>query len=76
MAVRTTVDIPKPLHHELRVQSELSGISMRSLIVKAIEQAYSKPRKGRYVTDALIEAPGKFGPEFPGDKNPHDLIFS
>ena len=76
MAVRTTVDISEPLHHELRVQSELSGIPMRFLIVKAIEQAYSKPRKGRYVTGPMVPIQGKLGPAFPVDENPHEFVCS
>lgn len=70
MAVRTTVDIPEPLHQVLRAQSVRAGDS------KAIEQAYAKPPTGRMLTGPLIEARGKYGPDFPGDKNPHDFIFS
>ena len=73
--IRTTVDIPEALHETLRAQSERSGASICSLIVDAIEHAYGTPRTGRYVTKALIEAQGRFGPDFPGDENPHDLIF-
>jgi hypothetical protein len=55
MAVRTTVDIPEPLHHKLRQRAQQSGTSMRALIVRAIEQTYSEPRKGRYVTGPLVK---------------------
>ena len=72
MAVRTTVDIPEPLHDLLRRRAEQSGASIRSLIVSAIEQTYSKP-KGRRVMGPLIKA-GKRGPLYPVDENPHDLI--
>ncbi len=75
MAIRTTVDIPEPLHNQLRAQSERSGASIRSLIVKAIEQTYTTPRKGKYVTGPMIKGTGKLGPAFPVDKNPYDLIF-
>jgi hypothetical protein len=76
MAVRTTVDIPEPLHEKLRHRAETSGTSVRSLIVQAIEQTYSEPRKGRFVTGPLIRGTGKRGPRFPTDENPHDLVFS
>jgi len=76
MAVRTTVDIPEPLHDRLRLRAERSGASIRSLIVRAIQQAYSEPKKGDYVTGPLVTGPGKLGPAFPEDENPHDLVFS
>ena len=53
-----------------------SGASIRSLIARAIEQAYSEPKKGEYVTGPLVTGPGKLGPAFPEDENPHDLVFS
>jgi hypothetical protein len=76
MAIRTTVDIPEPLHDRLRHRAEQSGASIRSLIVRAIEQAYDDPKKGQYVTGPLVTGPGKLGPAFPEDENPHDLVFS
>ncbi|MGO9095715.1 MAG: CopG family transcriptional regulator [Bryobacteraceae bacterium] len=76
MAVRTTVDIPEPLHDRLRDRAERSGASIRSLIVRAIEQAYSEPKKGECVSGPPIAGKGKLGPAFPGDENPHDLVFS
>ena len=42
-------------------------------MVRAIRQAYSEPKKGEYVTGPLITGPGKLGPAFPEDENPHDL---
>lgn len=74
MAVRTTVDIPEPLHDQLRDRAERSGTSIRSLIVRALEETYAEPRKGRRVTGPLIRAKGKLGPRFPVDENPHDLV--
>ncbi len=76
MAVRTTVDIPEPLHHTLRHRAERSGLSIRSLIIRAIEEAYAESRKGEYVTGPLIRGSGELGPAFPEDENPHDLVFS
>jgi hypothetical protein len=76
MAVRTTVDIPEPLHDELRHRAHQSGTSVRALIVRAIEQAYSGRKSGDYVTAPLIKRSGKLGPRFPQDENPHDLVFS
>jgi len=76
MAIRTTVDIPEPLHESLRHRAERSGVSIRSLIVRAIEQAYREPKKGEYVTGPLVTGPDKPGPAFPKDENPHDIVFS
>ncbi|MGD0631256.1 MAG: hypothetical protein ABR987_18150 [Terracidiphilus sp.] len=74
MAVRTTVDIPEPLHQRLRQRAESSGTSIRSLIVRALEETYSEPKKGERVTGPLIWTKGKLGPRFPVDENPHDLV--
>jgi hypothetical protein len=77
MAVRTTVDIPEPLHDRLRNRAERSGASIRSLIVRAIEQAYPDTDKsGEYLTRPLISGSGKLGPAFPEDENPHEFVFS
>lgn len=76
MAVRTTVDIPEPLHARLRHRAQSSGVSIRSLIVRAIEQAYTEPGKGARVTGPLIRSKGKRGPRFPKDENPYDFMFS
>ncbi|HZB87373.1 MAG TPA: hypothetical protein VE291_01835 [Terracidiphilus sp.] len=76
MPVRTTVDIPAPLHDELRRRAETSGTSIRSLIVRAVEQAYTGSGKKEPVTGPLIRETGKLGPRFPKDENPHDLVFS
>jgi hypothetical protein len=76
MAVRTTIDIPEPLHDRLRHRAESSGTSIRSLIVHAIEQTYSSGPKGTSVTGPMIPASGKRGPQYPKDENPHDLVFS
>jgi len=74
MAVRTTVDLPEPLHDRLRDRAERSGASIRSLIVRALEETYAEPKKGRRVTGPLITAKGKRGPLYPVDENPHDLV--
>jgi hypothetical protein len=76
MAIRTTVDIPEPLHDKLRHNAERSGTSIRSLIVRAIEQVYTDSGKGEYVTGPLISGSGKLGPAFPKNENPHDFVFS
>ena len=75
MTRRVMVHIPQPLYDRLRRRTEETGASMCSLIVKALEQVYEKPRKGRYVTGPLV-ASGKRGPAFPTDENPHDIVFS
>lgn len=76
MAVRTTVDIPEPLHERLRHRASSTGVSMRSLIVRALEQVYAEPQNGKKVTGPMVRGKGKLGPRFPVDENPHDLIFS
>jgi hypothetical protein len=76
MPVRTTVDIPDPLHEALRQRAQKSGTSVRSLILKAIEQSYTLPKNGDYVTAPPVKGTGKLGPAFPKDENPHDLVFS
>jgi hypothetical protein len=74
--VRTTVDIPEPLHDALRHRAQKSGVSIRSLIIRAIEQAYGDHRQEDRVTGPLVRGSGKLGPAFPQDENPHDLVFS
>ena len=76
MAVRTTIDIPEPLHDRLRARAERSGASIRSLIVRAIEQTYPGSTKGRPVTGPLIRGTRQRGPQYPTDENPHDVVFS
>jgi hypothetical protein len=76
MSVRTTVDIPGPLHDRLRHKAEQSGTSIRSLIVRAIEEVYRESGKGDYVTAPLVSGSGRLGPAFPENENPHDLVFS
>jgi hypothetical protein len=76
MAIRTTVDIPEPVHQVLRNRAAQSGTSIRALILRALEDTYSKKRKGKYVTGPMIKGKGKLGPLFPTDENPHDLVFS
>jgi hypothetical protein len=76
MVVRTTIDIPKPLHDRLRQRAADAGTSIRSLVVQALEQTYSAPRKGRHVTGPVVRKKGKLGPRFPVDENPHDLVLS
>lgn len=76
MPVRTTVDIPQPLHDLLRRRARQSGTSIRALILGALQQAYGDRKKRDYVTGPIIAGKGKLGPHFPKDENPHDLVFS
>lgn len=75
MPVRVTIELSEPLYAQLRRHAELTGKSMRSLILRAIEQSYCEPRKGRSVTGPLVNGKGKRGPRYPADENPHDLVF-
>lgn len=74
MAVRTTVDIPDPLHKALSERAKALNTSIRALIIRAIEDAYHPPPKGEMVTGPFIKGPKKPGPNFPRDENPYDLI--
>lgn len=76
MAIRTTIDIPEPLHEELRARAARQRTSIRALIVGAIEQAYAGDRERTPVTGPLVVGKGALGPAFPVDENPHDLVFS
>jgi hypothetical protein len=76
MPIRTTVDIPEPLHSTLRHRAQKSGVSIRSLIIRAIEQTYGARNKGDRLTGPPVRGTGKLGPAFPKDENPHDLVFS
>jgi hypothetical protein len=77
MAVRTTVDIPDSLHALLRSRAARDGVSIRSLVIQALEETYRRrKKKGVYVTGPLVKTGGKLGPDFPVDENPHDLVFS
>ena len=76
MAVRTTVDIPELLHDEIRQRAHQSGTSMRLLIIRALEQSYGKTGKTQVVIGPIIPDRGTRGPLYPGDENPHDLVFS
>lgn len=79
MAIRTTVEIPEPLHEQLRQRAEQSGSSVEMLILEATQRVYSESKsnenkKGNYVTGPLVKVKGKLGPAFPIDKNPYDLV--
>ena len=76
MAVRTTLDIPKPLHNALRRRAQESGTSIEVLIIRALQRSYTGRGKGKYVTGPMVGGRGKLGPAFPTDENPHDLVFS
>ena len=75
MAVRTTIDIPEPLHALLRHRAEQSGSSIPSLIVSALEQIYQPSGSGQILTGPVVQGPGKLGSAFPVDENPHDAAF-
>ena len=71
---RTTVDIPESVHAALRRRAQQSGVSIRALIIRALEQAYRDRKKGNFVTGPLVTGGRKLGPRFPKDENPHDLV--
>lgn len=51
-------------------------MSIRALIIAAIEQVYAGAHKGKMVTGPMIKAGGKRGPWVPHGRKPYDLIFS
>ena len=53
----------------------VSGASIRSLIIKALQQIYTEPKKGHYVTGPLVTGPDKLGPAFHEDENPTISFF-
>jgi hypothetical protein len=77
MPVKVTIEIPQALHDRLRQRAESTGTTMRSLILRAIEDRYPATeaiKKGERVTGPLVIGPGKRGPRFPVDENPWDLV--
>jgi hypothetical protein len=76
MAIRTTVDIPEPLHDALRQRAERSKTSIRALIIRALERTYDVGPKGGLVEGPLVRGRARLGPAFPKDENPHDLVLS
>jgi hypothetical protein len=76
MKIRTTIDFPGDLHDKLRRRAEQTGTSIQALVIGAIEQVYSDPKKGVYVTGPLVTGQGELGPAFPVDENPHTIVFS
>lgn len=71
-----TVPIPEPLYDRIRQRAERSGISIGSLIIRAVEEIYGEQKGGRFVRGPMVAGLGKLGPAFPHDENPHDVIFS
>lgn len=49
---------------------------MSDIDPKEPEQAGSDDGKSSNVTGPLVTGPGKPGPRFPKDENPHDLVWS
>ncbi len=76
MPARTTIELPESLHERLKERARSSGVSIRSVIVRAVEETYAEPAKGIPFPGPMIPGTGKRGPLYPVDENPHDLIFS
>ncbi len=73
MAVRTTIDIPEPLHETLLDRAKALGTSVQALIIRAVEDVYCPPLKGEQVAFPLVTG-GDLGPAFPTDETPHYVI--
>ena len=85
MAIRTTIELPEPLHEALNRRAHQSGTALDIVIVRALEQSCNppgaeqpsvKPVKKGFVTGPMITCKGKRGPRYPTDETPHDLIFT
>ena len=76
MPARTIIELPVSLQARLKERSRVSGASIHSLVVRALEETYAEAPKKRKVTGPLICGTGKLGPRFPMDENPHDLVLS
>jgi hypothetical protein len=72
MSVRTTVELPEPLHEALRRRAEESGASIDALILRTLEAAYGNRER---VSEPPVKVRGKLGPHFPVDENPYDVVF-
>jgi metal-responsive CopG/Arc/MetJ family transcriptional regulator len=74
--MKVTLEMPESLHARLRERAAREGVSMRSLVVEALERDYpqQESQKGRRVTGPMVRVKGKLGPRFPVDETPHDLI--
>jgi hypothetical protein len=76
MPARTTIELPESLHERLKERSRSTGVSIRSLIVRAVEETYAEPVDGTPFPGPMISGTGNRGPLYPMDENPHDLVFS
>jgi hypothetical protein len=74
MNIRTTVEIPVPLHSSLRKEAQRKRVSMRSLIVDAIAEKYGVPNDRVLLTGPVLKGTGRPGPRFPVDETPYDLL--
>jgi hypothetical protein len=59
--VRTSLDIPAPLHHKLHQAAQLRGCSARQLILRSIERLVDEelPRPNHRVRLPLVPAAGR-----------------
>lgn len=59
--VRTSLDIPVPLHRKLHEAAERRGCSARQLILRSIERLVAEelPRPGKRVQLPLVPAAGR-----------------
>ena len=76
MPVRTTVDVPEPVYEALRSRAEQTGVSMRSLIIRALELTYVPEKKGARLNGPLVKGKGRLGPLGEGDVSVNDFVLS
>jgi hypothetical protein len=76
MPVRTTVDVPEPVYDALRNRAEQTGVSMRSLIVRALELTYIPEKVDARLIGPPVKGKGKLGPLGEGDVSVNDFLFS
>jgi hypothetical protein len=69
--MRMTIDLPAELHSLLRKRAESGKVSMRSLVVLAVEERFGRVP----MTGAPIRGSAAAGPLPLDRENPWDLIF-
>ena len=76
MSVRTTIDIPDDLYEALRRRAASERISIRSLVIGAIERKFRTGRRRTPVLAPPVPGTGRPGPLCPDRENPYDILFA
>lgn len=76
MSVRTTIDIPDKLYETLRLRALDERVSIRSLVIDAIEGKMVRKSRRKIVTGPPVPGRSKPGPLCPDTENPYDIVFT